>query len=673
MKQMLRHPLFLTGLALRLLLLWMVLPEPVAQWYTSFMDKTAAAMTIDPWDVWTQAGGSPFAFPYGLVMWLVLLPAALVAKGLGFAQNGAYGLTLLAVDLLLFLTLAKLVPHRNKLVLVAYWLSPVILLATYVLGFNDLIPALLMCAGILALQKHRYVWAGAALAGAVSAKLSMVVVVPLVGIYLYNNKPLRQHIKTIALAFAGGLLLVSIPFIASSSAIGMLMGNPEMRKVYQLSLSLGSGFTILLLPLTYLLLLYGVWRIRRLNFDMFMAAGATAFMLIVLLTPASPGWFVWCIPFLVYDLNKSDRIGIAMTCLFSLLYALTTLAASRWASNIPSVAMGVQLVALSQTTLFACGCVLMLRIWRNAIGKSDFFRFSRKPFVIGIAGDSASGKDTLSDALVNLLGAHSVVKLSGDDYHLWDRHKPMWQVMTHLNPMANDLERYSRDLLALVDGKQIPQRHYDHSTGKLSQPLLTRSNDFVVASGLHTLYLPSLRNSCDLRIYLEMDESLRRHFKLLRDVNERGHPREKVLMSLQSREADADRFIRTQAAHADLVFSLKPERPISDAEAGTAIRLEIELEVRIREALHAMSLRRVLVGVCGLHVDVLELADGSGVQMHVHGRINGADMALAASQLCPAALEFADQPAMWQEGPMGLMQLLILMHMGQVMAARAVQ
>ena len=84
-----------------------------------------------------------------------------------------------------------------------------------------------------------------------------------------------------------------------------------------------------------------------------------------------------------------------------------------------------------------------------------FFRLSRKPFVIGIAGDSGSGKDTLNDAITDLFGTNAVASLSGDDYHLWDRNKPSWQAMTHLNPMANDLERYANDLVSLIDGNDV--------------------------------------------------------------------------------------------------------------------------------------------------------------------------------------------------------------------------
>ena len=70
------------------------------------------------------------------------------------------------------------------------------------------------------------------------------------------------------------------------------------------------------------------------------------------------------------------------------------------------------------------------------------YQFSGKPLAIGIAGDSGAGKDTLVNSLVDLFGAHSVVSLSGDNYHLWDRNKKMWKLITHLNPKANNLNLF---------------------------------------------------------------------------------------------------------------------------------------------------------------------------------------------------------------------------------------
>ena len=114
------------------------------------------------------------------------------------------------------------------------------------------------------------------------------------------------------------------------------------------------------------------------------------------------------------------------------------------------------------------------------------------------AGDSGAGKDTFADAMSRLFGNHSIVGLSRDDYRLWDRHKPMWQVMTHLNPMANDLEGFSRDLATLTDGERYQARHYDHSIGKMSRLLKIQSNDFII-EGLHNLYLPQLKMATILK------------------------------------------------------------------------------------------------------------------------------------------------------------------------------
>ena len=41
-------------------------------------------------------------------------------------------------------------------------------------------------------------------------------------------------------------------------------------------------------------------------------------------------------------------------------------------------------------------------MWREAIVNNDYFRLSRKPFSIGIAGDSGSGKDTLVNSYIDL-------------------------------------------------------------------------------------------------------------------------------------------------------------------------------------------------------------------------------------------------------------------------------
>jgi uridine kinase len=333
-------------------------------------------------------------------------------------------------------------------------------------------------------------------------------------------------------------------------------------------------------------------------------------------------------------------------------------------------AVTTQLTALLNTGVISVGIVLAIHVWRDAISRNDFFRLSRQPFVIGIAGDSGAGKDTFADALEGIIGAHSVARLSGDDYHLWDRHKPMWHVLTHLNPLANDIEGFSNDVISLADGKQVISRHYNHTTGKMSRQQTVTSNHFIIASGLHALYTPMLRECCDLRIYLDIDEDLRRFFKFRRDMHHRGHTIKHVSQSFIRREPDSVKFIRPQIQHADLVYSLQPAHPHMIEDISVAAPSHYKLQIRSNNSLNELSLRRVLIGVCGLHVDIMMDTDKAEVVMMIEGETSAADIALSAQILCPNMLEFLDVQPQWQDGIMGVMQLVTLLSINQSLTKR---
>lgn len=681
MKRMLLHPMFTIGLAVRLVLIVFMTPLAVTQWYAPFLDISTSMLTLDPWSAWLAKGGAPVAFPYGYAMWVVFLPMTLAANLIGLPLLYAYLLTILVADFCLLLTLRWLLPNRQRLLLLAYWLSPIIILASYGLGLNDLIPALFLFLSIVFLQKIKLKLAGALLAAAISAKLSMIVALPFFAIYLFNNRALRKRLPNFLASFGLTVLLLVVPYLFSAAGIQMLLGNPEMGKIYQLAIGLAGSISIYVVPLIYLIMLYLAWRVRRLNFDLFQATVGMAFLLIVLMTPASPGWFVWCLPFLALYQAMSGRMAVLLVSVFSAAYVLSTLLVTPLQfANGREFALGVALhvpgqlgshtASILHTGMVAIGLVLAIRIWREAISRNDFFRLSRKPFVVGVSGDSGAGKDTFADAITGLFGEHSVVKLSGDDYHLWDRQKPMWQVMTHLNPMANDLEGFCNDLVSLTDGKSVFSRHYDHQTGRMSKPLRIESNDFIIASGLHALYLPMLRECYSLKIYLDIDEGLRRHFKLKRDVQQRGHTVERVISSFENRESDSERFIRPQANHADLILSLQPihSRMLEGLDDKHPLRLKLVVETK--NGLNELSIHRVLVGVCGLHADIVVGNDRADVKMTIEGEVSAADVAMAARILCPRVLEFLDIPPKWQDGMLGLMQLITLSHISQALTKR---
>jgi hypothetical protein len=206
----------------------------------------------------------------------------------------------------------------------------------------------------------------------------------------------------------------------------------------------------------------------------------------------------------------------------------------------------------------------------------------------------------------------------------------------------------------------------------MSKFIKIKSNDFIFASGLHALYLPQLRDCYNLMIYLDMNENLRRHFKIKRDVEIRGHSLAKVLEALQSREADSKKFIKSQRDYADLILSVQPiHEEIIDYDDH--IDRQLKVVATTNNGLSELTLNRVLVGLCGLHVDMAVSNNGAGVTLTIEGDTSKEDIELAAKILCPNIFEFFDINPKWHNGVMGIMQLVTLFHINQVLTNRFIK
>ncbi|MEA2192268.1 MAG: phosphoribulokinase, partial [Solirubrobacteraceae bacterium] len=88
-----------------------------------------------------------------------------------------------------------------------------------------------------------------------------------------------------------------------------------------------------------------------------------------------------------------------------------------------------------------------------------------RPIILGIVGDSASGKTTLSKGLVRLLGEDVVTHICTDDYHKYDRKQRAERGITPLHPDCNYLDIMASHLKCLHDGHPILKPVYQHHDG----------------------------------------------------------------------------------------------------------------------------------------------------------------------------------------------------------------
>jgi phosphoribulokinase len=181
-----------------------------------------------------------------------------------------------------------------------------------------------------------------------------------------------------------------------------------------------------------------------------------------------------------------------------------------------------------------------------------------RPVMLGIVGDSGSGKTTVTRGLVRVLGEHQVTALCTDDYHRYDRRQRAEHDITPLDPECNHLDILAQHLEHLRRKEPIMKPVYQHTDGTFGPPEYFVPGRFVVAEGLLGFYDRQLADSFDVRVYLDPPEELRRHWKVQRDCSRRGYTTDQVLSELDRREPDSERYIRPQRHHADIIIAFQP-------------------------------------------------------------------------------------------------------------------
>lgn len=181
-----------------------------------------------------------------------------------------------------------------------------------------------------------------------------------------------------------------------------------------------------------------------------------------------------------------------------------------------------------------------------------------RPIVLGIVGDSAAGKTTLTKGIAKVLGEDDVTVICTDDYHRYDRKQRAEMGISALHPDCNYLDIIQQHLSLLRTGQPILKPIYNHSSGAFDPPEYIKPGRFVIVEGLLGYSTRAMRDSYDVKVYLAPPEDLRTTWKVKRDTRKRGYTEAEVLDQMRKRESDSEHFIRPQRQWADVVITFYP-------------------------------------------------------------------------------------------------------------------
>jgi len=195
--------------------------------------------------------------------------------------------------------------------------------------------------------------------------------------------------------------------------------------------------------------------------------------------------------------------------------------------------------------------------------------------LVGIAGDSASGKSTFAKGIVQLFGEENVLSITLDNYHKFDRKERKDLGITPLNPLANDFDLIYEHLKSLKSDKSIMMPVYDHSNGTFDSPVKVEPKEIVVVEGLHPFYQKRIHQLFNITIFIDPAFEIRKEWKIKRDVEQRGYRYEDVIREIDLRLPDYRKYVEPQKRKAEIIIQIRKDRSKREYKKGSPYWIRI--------------------------------------------------------------------------------------------------
>jgi uridine kinase len=156
-----------------------------------------------------------------------------------------------------------------------------------------------------------------------------------------------------------------------------------------------------------------------------------------------------------------------------------------------------------------------------------------KPYIIGIAGGSGSGKTFFLNRFLDHFTSDEVCLVSQDDYYIPVAHNMTAEENKLYNfdlPRTIDAELFEKDVNQLVSGQTIYKKEYTFNNPNITPKLLEiKPAPILIIEGLFIMHFKGIADQLDMKIFVDADEAIALERRLKRDLEERGYSNDDVM------------------------------------------------------------------------------------------------------------------------------------------------
>ena len=177
-------------------------------------------------------------------------------------------------------------------------------------------------------------------------------------------------------------------------------------------------------------------------------------------------------------------------------------------------------------------------------------------YVIGIAGGSGSGKSTFAARLAEQF-PDTVALVSCDNYYRAHHDIPLEErrLLNYDAPEALEFDLMVSHLKALKRGEAVDCPVYDFALHNRSEEIVTiQPKPVIIVDGILILSDPALRETFDLKIYVDADADERILRRAKRDMETRGRKIDDITAQyLSTVKPMHEQYVEPSKKYADLI------------------------------------------------------------------------------------------------------------------------